>query len=251
MTTLPSIFTREFGLMHYLRSLNHLTYLAVSDPESVLQALGGAGWPVLKRTAWVCDDKRGLTPFKTFLAGGSDKRASLHPASSMKRILEDDPRSDINFYFIFNPERWFAEEAAVDQLHGLVRQLVEDNRIVKLVVFVGPPDVVPPESIRPFIVRIAEGETNHPRLPVPGADEELDLQGYFVRLGWDVDDAQSEAVAKLVEPFSVWEFERLLSSAVFCAKAGGAGWRERIVADIPAHFQEALDGWNRYNNWPA
>lgn len=238
------ILEQDMGVLFHMRCLTPMIYIATSDPVETV-----AGF------------KETFEPKK-------------HTLKVVEGVTFDDlskhvPTSDeIIFVLINNPGDWFANAKIVEALGDGNPQLRLNHRYLQRLVFIGPPDLTAPESLRSLMPRIEESfqlVSERPE-PEPASEERLDETRKIIKevLG-NLNSTTAlvmkdkiEAVARVVAHLNPPEIDNTMAQAAIRAKetwakeGEGFGKAASQFMKDPAPFvSETLDKAHRLNGWPV
>lgn len=134
-------------LLFHLKSLTRCIYYVTEEEDRFLVKLAG----VLKRyedQTLVYNAIYGLVPIKHLIRSWNTRSApvnqdTLNIHDALGKIYSDDTREGQNFYLITDPERWLPDPQVQRRLLNLFHQLHNDDRTIKIVIFVGNRLVLP------------------------------------------------------------------------------------------------------------
>jgi len=247
------ILEQDLGVLFHVRCLTPMIYIATTDPVET-----AAG----------------------FRERFESKRHLLEVVEGVafEDLQEHTPtRDEVVFVLIGNPGDWFGNAEIVKALGEGNPQLRLDNRYMQRLVFIGPPDLVAPEALRPFMPRIQEGFTLNSKPPQPqqppASEERLaevgrHLQGVLLNLAvpgvtekgcpQKVKDKVA-ATAPLFAHMSASLIDNTMAQCAIRAKytlgdnptAGFKEVAEPFVAKLDTFVAETLDEMHRLNGWPV
>lgn len=134
-------------LMFHLKSLTRCIYYVTEEEDRFLAKLG----ETLKRyedQTFVYNAVFGLVPIKQLVRSWSTRSTPSSPDTmnihdALTKVYTDDPRDGQNFYIITDPDRWLMDPHIQRRLLNIFHQLHNDDRTIKVLLFVGPRLVVP------------------------------------------------------------------------------------------------------------
>jgi len=139
-------------LIFHLRSMTRAIYFVTDEEDRFLVKLAD----VLKKyadRAWVYNAALGLIPIKTLIKDWTSRAhatdndtMSIH--ETLIRIYKDDPKESQNFYVVTDPERWLSDAHVVRRVLNILHQGHQDNKVIKLMIFVGSRKVIPEKLSR-------------------------------------------------------------------------------------------------------
>lgn len=143
-------------MLFHLRSLTRFIYYVTEEEDRTLKQLA----EVLKKheqRTFVFNPIFGLIPLTQLL---SDWETHAHAENrdvpdmnrALIRIYQNDPRDEQDFYIFQDPERYLVDPQVQRRFLNLAHQLHNDEKTVKVCIFVGHRAVIPPKLQRYFEV---------------------------------------------------------------------------------------------------
>lgn len=141
-------------LVFHLRSMSRAIYFVTDEEDRFLVQLSG----VLKKQVdrvFVYNAALGMIPI-TNLQRDWETRAHAEDNSTMSihealiKVYKDDPKSAMNFYVITDPGRWLQDAHVQRRILNILHQGNQNNKCVKVLIFVGSRKVIP-ESLSRYI----------------------------------------------------------------------------------------------------
>jgi len=134
-------------LMHHLRSLTRFVYYVCEEEDRFLLQLKDKLHRHEKRV-FVFNAAFGLQPLSAITASWgtrahptNDECAGIHDA--LLKIHTDDPRDETNFYIITDPDRWLSDAHVQRRMINLAHQSHQNERVAKVIMFIGPRLFIP------------------------------------------------------------------------------------------------------------
>ncbi len=139
-------------LVFHLRSMTRAIYFVTDEEDRFLVKLTD----VLKKyadRAWVYNAAFGLVPIKNLIKDWTTRAHTTDTATmsiheTLIRVYQDDPKESQNFYIITDPERWLNDPHVVRRVLNILHQGHQDNKVIKLMIFVGSRKVIPEKLSR-------------------------------------------------------------------------------------------------------
>jgi SpoVK/Ycf46/Vps4 family AAA+-type ATPase len=140
-------------LKFHIRSLSRFVYYVTEEEDRFITDLHeNLSKSSAARRISVYSSTFGLVPVEDLLV---DWRNRVHKESNSLQINEaliqiykDDPKQEQNFYVITDPHRWLTEPQVVRRILNLAHQLHSNEKIIKILFFVGPRLVIPQQLQR-------------------------------------------------------------------------------------------------------
>lgn len=137
---------REF--VFHLRSLTRFVYYVTEEEDRFLVKLNSALKAKHEKQTWVFNSSFGLILLNQLI---EDWRTGAHQRNeqcagindALIKIYREDPREEQHFYIITDPDRYLKDDQVQRRLLNIAHQLHYNDRVIKLVIFVGPRLVVP------------------------------------------------------------------------------------------------------------
>jgi AAA+ superfamily predicted ATPase len=141
-------------LLFHLRSLSRMVYFVTDEEDRLLIKLRDT-LEAAASHAWVFNAALGLVPLHQLIKDwGSRAHAENRDCQGINdaliQIYKDDPKDEQNFYIITDPERWLTDPQIVRRILNIIHQGHNNNRILKLLIFVGTRKVIP-EKLAQYI----------------------------------------------------------------------------------------------------
>ncbi len=218
----------DLELQFRLRSLSRLLYVITEEEDRFVLNLRDTVKQYADQT-WVYSATYGLTPLAQYIRDWTSKQhaentgtMSIHDA--LIHIYKADPKDKQHFYVITDPERWLADPHVVRRLLNIVHQGKQDNKTIKIIVFVGSRRVIPDKLSRYIEVlqdpgltveEITEKVTNASNvLSTPGVDHPETL--FRGLTSYEIDRVLSQSVVRTrkspqgprIDPKMVSDFRR-------------------------------------------
>lgn len=218
----------DLELQFRLRSLSRLLYVITEEEDRFVLNLRDTVKQYADQT-WVYSATYGLTPLAQYIRDWTSKQhaentgtMSIHDA--LIHIYKADPKDKQHFYVITDPERWLADPHVVRRLLNIVHQGKQDNKTIKIMVFVGSRRVIPDKLSRYIEVlqdpgltveEITEKVTNASNvLSTPGVDHPETL--FRGLTSYEIDRVLSQSVVRTrkspqgprIDPKMVSDFRR-------------------------------------------
>ena len=132
--------------MFHLRSLTRFIYYVCEEEDRFILELQ-AKLARFEQRIFVYNAAWGLQPMSRYTQTWKNRE---HPESdapgihdALIKIFTDDPRNETNFYVITDPDRWLGDDHVQRRILNIAHHLHNNERTVKVVIFVGPRLVVP------------------------------------------------------------------------------------------------------------
>lgn len=143
-------------LLFHLRALTRFIYYVTEEEDRFLTKLAGALKDYQDQT-FVFNAALGLLPLNRLIADWSNRghapnRDCTDIHQSLIKIYQDDPREGQNFYVITDPERFLPDPQVQRRVLNIAHQLHADDRIIKIIIFVGNRLAIPQKLQRYFEV---------------------------------------------------------------------------------------------------
>lgn len=131
---------REF-VMH-MRAMTRLIYYVTEEEDRFLLQLQASLKEEQAKRTWVYNVAFGLVPLAQIIGDWqsgahqvNEQALGIHDA--LIKIYQDNPLEDTNLYVIMDPERWFADPQVQRRVLNLAHHLHNNDRVVKIITFVG------------------------------------------------------------------------------------------------------------------
>lgn len=143
-------------LLFHLRSLSRFIYYVTEEEDRTLKQLAEVLKKHEKRT-FVFNAVFGLIPLSQLISdwanhSHAENRECPDIHRAMIRIYTNDPRDEQDFYIITDPERWLGDPHIQRRLMNIAHQLHNDEKTVKVMIFVGHRVAIPTKLQRYFEV---------------------------------------------------------------------------------------------------
>jgi hypothetical protein len=138
-------------LMHHLRSLTRFVYYVCEEEDRFLLQLRDK-LARFEERVFVYNAAFGLQQLTRVIRAWESREhpegeeMGIHDA--LLKIHRDDPRDETNFYIITDPERWLSDAHVQRRVINLAHQLHNNERVAKVILFVGPRLYIPPKLQR-------------------------------------------------------------------------------------------------------
>lgn len=134
-------------LVTHIRSLTRCIYYVTEEEDRFLYQLRDS-LKKYEKNIFVFNAAFGLVPLPQLLMDWTSRAHAINDQclgihDALIKIYQDDPRDQQNFYVITDPDRWMRDEHAVRRLLNIIHHLHNDDRTIKLLLFVGPRLVIP------------------------------------------------------------------------------------------------------------
>jgi AAA+ superfamily predicted ATPase len=134
-------------LLFHLKSLTRCIYYVTDEEDRFLAKLANTLKRYEDQTS-VYNSIFGMVPIKQLVRSWSTRTVpqdadtqNIHDA--LAKVYGDDPRDGQNFYLITDPERWLPDPQVQRRLLNIFHQLHNDDRTIKVLIFVGSRLVIP------------------------------------------------------------------------------------------------------------
>jgi AAA+ superfamily predicted ATPase len=139
-------------LLFHLKSLTRCIYYVTEEEDRFLAKLAG----VLKKYedhTFVYNAIFGMVPIKQLIRSWTtrsvpENRDTQNIHDAIAKIYTDDPQNGQHFYIITDPERWLPDPQVQRRFLNIFHQLHNDDRTIKVLIFVGNRLVIPPKLQR-------------------------------------------------------------------------------------------------------
>lgn len=140
------------NLLFHLKSLTRCIYYVAEEEDRFLSKLAD----VLKKYedhTFVYNGIFGLVPIKQLIRSWTtrsvpENRDTQNIHDALAKIYTDDPQNGQHFYIITDPERWLPDPQVQRRVLNIFHQLHNDDRTIKVLIFVGNRLVIPPKLQR-------------------------------------------------------------------------------------------------------
>jgi SpoVK/Ycf46/Vps4 family AAA+-type ATPase len=196
-------------LKFHIRSLTRFIYYVTEEEDRFIVDLHNTLSKV-KRSVQVYNQTFGLVPV-THLT--EDWKTHAHKEGSHQNITEaltqiykDNPKTDQSFYVITDPEVFLKSDAVVRRLLNIVHQLRANDKVIKIIIFVGPRLVIPTKLQRYIEVVHDKGLT---------ADE---IRGTLSEICSKLQIPLSETLVKAFHGLTSYEVDAAVSQSIISTK---------------------------------
>ena len=216
-------------LTFYLRSLTRFIYFVTDEEDRFLVRLQQTLKEYSKR-AWVYNAALGLVPLDGLVKDWMERTHTenadtLNIHNALIQMYKDDPKREQNFYIVTDPERWLADAHVQRRFLNLAHQVHQDNRVIKIVIFVGTRKYVPEKLARYVevihdkglqseeIIQLVEDAAKHLQTPVPEDAPKLfkGLTSYEIKMaiGQSIIATKKDKVnPRRIDPAIISDFRR-------------------------------------------
>jgi SpoVK/Ycf46/Vps4 family AAA+-type ATPase len=182
------------------------------------------------RRTWVYNAAFGLVPIESLMKDWTERTHTEDPETlnihgALVKMYKDDPKKEQNFYIVTDPERWLADAHVQRRFLNLAHQVHQDNRVIKIVIFVGTRKYVPEKLARYVevvhdkgltdeeILGLVEDAAKHLKTPVPENAQKLfkGLTAYEIKMaiGQSIIATKKDQVnPRRIDPTIVADFRR-------------------------------------------
>lgn len=199
----------------HLRALSRVIYVVTDEEDRFLVKLRDMLAKAKNTTSgtyyvdrcWVYTSTFGMVPIKTLIQDWSTKAHAVDNDTigfnaAMERVYKDDPKEERNFYVITDPERWLTDAQMTRRVLNVIHQVHNDNRTLKILIFVGTRKVIPEalanyvevvhDTMRPEdTMAVVEAACKH----LPGVEPPPNALNIFKGLtGFQVDMAIAQSI---------------------------------------------------------
>jgi len=140
-------------MIFHLKSMTRFIYY-VTEEEDVFLAKLDKGLKQYKDHTFVFNYAFGLVPLERLVADWKNHAHQESDAesrdiqSALVQVYRAEPREKQNFYIFTDPDRMLADPMVQRRFLNIAHQLHQDDKIVKIIIFVGPRPVIPPKLQR-------------------------------------------------------------------------------------------------------
>jgi len=135
-------------MLYHLRSMTRFLYY-VTEEEDVFLAKLNRGLKQYKDNTFVFNYAFGMVPLERLVTDwgtrahqeSDEQTRDIHRA--LIRVYQDEPREKQNFYIFTDPDRLLSDAMVQRRFLNIAHQLHQDDRVVKIIIFVGPRPVIP------------------------------------------------------------------------------------------------------------
>jgi len=137
---------REF--VFHLRSLTRFVYYVTEEEDRFLVKLNSALKAKHEKQTWVFNSAFGLVLLSQLI---EDWKSGAHQTNeqcagineALLKIYREDPRDDQHFYVITDPDRYLKDDQVQRRMLNIAHQLHYNDRVIKLIIMVGPRLLIP------------------------------------------------------------------------------------------------------------
>ena len=134
-------------MMDHLRALTRFVYFVTDEEDNFLLKLRDIIKKYEDRT-WVFNAALGMVPIKQLFSDWANRTHTESPDTqsihdALIKVYKDDPLDKQNFYVFTDPDRFLADPHVVRRFVNIIHQLHNDDRTIKIVLFVGPRLFIP------------------------------------------------------------------------------------------------------------
>jgi SpoVK/Ycf46/Vps4 family AAA+-type ATPase len=147
---------------------------------------------------------------------------SIHDA--FIRIYQDDPKREVNFYIITDPDRWLKDEHVQRRVLNVAHQLHNNQQVVKVVIFVGTRLRVP-EKLQKYIQVVHDHGLT---------DEEL--QAHVAQVCGYIHRPVPADAAKMFRGLTTYEVNQAISRSIIVTRKDSHN-PKRIDGDVVAAYK--------------
>lgn len=212
--------------VHHLKSLTRFIYYVTEEEDRFILNLRNR-LSKFERRIWVYNATMGMLPLPEYVKDWetrahqeSPDTTSIHQA--LIKIYKDNPREDVNFYVITDPERFLPDPHVQRRILNVAHQLHNDEHTVKVLIFVGQRLYVPAKLQR-YIQVVHDRGLN---------DEDLEtvLSDIYPKLKMD----PQRGLAKAFKGLTTYEIDAAIAQSIIKTKdtAGGKRIDPQLVADF-------------------
>lgn len=196
-------------LMHHLRSLTRMVYYVCEEEDRFLLQLRDKLAKYEERL-FVYNACYGMQPvtrvIKSWTTREQPEADDLGIHTALSKIYQDDPRDETNFYVITDPERWLPDAHVQRRLINLLHHLHNNERIAKVIIFVGPRLFIPPKLQR-YI------EVVHDR-----GLSETEIDALLGDLGGKLSTKSNRSLIKLFRGLTAFEIDSAVAQSIIRTK---------------------------------
>jgi len=149
-------------LLTHLRALTRFTYFVTDEEDRFLVRLNTMLKAKYDQHTWVFNAALGLVPLPQLIADWNTGAHQQNPECSnihdtLIHIYKTNPKEDVDFYVITDPDHWLRDPHVQRRVLNLAHQSFANDRVIKLVIFVGSRLMVPPKLQRYIDVVFDDG----------------------------------------------------------------------------------------------
>lgn len=154
-------------LLFHIKALTRCFYYVVEEEDRFLIELANVLRP-FEEQVYVHNPIYGMVPIKQLIRSWTtrnvpDGRATQSIHDALEKIYSDDPKDSQNFYIITDPERWLPDTHIQRRLLNIFHQLHNDERTIKILIFVGSRLVVP-QKLQRYIEVVHDKGMSEPEI---------------------------------------------------------------------------------------
>jgi AAA+ superfamily predicted ATPase/intein/homing endonuclease len=137
--------SEKSDLLFLIRSLTRVIYYVTDEEDQALISLASS----LKKSAkniWVFNAAFGIRPLSEHIG---DWKSQQHKDSGkdihdlLIEAYKADPKEEVNFYIITDPERWLRDEHVQRRVLNFIHQVHNNVHTIKMLIFVGSQKFIP------------------------------------------------------------------------------------------------------------
>lgn len=215
-------------LKFHIRSLSRFIYYVTEEEDRFVVDLQATLIKMQKRIQ-VYNQAFGLIPIQQLVEDWRNRsHKEVDDAGIQKALIQiyrDDPKAEQSFYVITDPEQWLTNPMVVRRILNIAHQLRANEKIIKVMIFVGPRLIIPQKLQRYIEVVHDRGLSQEEvrktldeicgKLQIP-ASEQL-VKSFQGLTSYEVDAAVSQSIistkkdpanAKRIDPRFVAEYKR-------------------------------------------
>lgn len=197
-------------LMFHLRSLTRLIYFVTEEEDRFLLQLSNTLKKQEKRT-FVFNAALGLVPLSQLIRDWGTRAHQVNEDcngihDALIKTYTDDPREDQNYYIFTDPDRFLPDPHVQRRILNIIHQLHNDDKTIKILMFVGPRLVVP-QKLQRYIEVVHDkglGEADFENL-IEGVCQKLQI-------------APPKGVAKFFRGLTSFEADAAISQSIIKTK---------------------------------
>jgi len=213
-------------LMHHLRSLTRFVYYVCEEEDRFLLQLRDK-LSKFEDRVFVYNAAFGMVQLSRVIRAWSSRE---HPESeqlgihdALIKIYQDDPRDETNFYVITDPERWLNDAHVQRRVLNIAHQLHNDERIAKVIMFVGQRLFIP-QKLQRYIEVVHDHGLN-----------EKEIEDLVGDLSHKLSTKANKSVNKLFRGLTAYEIDAAVAQSVIRTKKDKTAPKRidpRIVGDF-------------------
>lgn len=211
-----------------LKSLTRITYFVTDEEDRLIQMFLSENKDSARRT-WVFNAALGLVPIEAYVTdwktrAHAENRETMSIHDTLIRIYKDDPKREVNFYIITDPERWLKDEHVQRRMLNIAHQLHHNQQVVKIVILVGARKLIPAKLAKYIQVVHDQGLT----------DDEL--QEHVTQVCQYIKRPAPPDPAKLFRGLTTWEINQAISRSIIVTRRDAKN-PKRIDPDVVAEYK--------------